>query len=104
VSADEAFDAIASALLGEPGVQDGTGFGRNSGLRVNAKIFTFVKDGALVVKLSAERCAAIAAAGDAQPFMTGGRPLREWVAVGAGRVGEWPALASEAMEFVRATR
>ena len=39
------FDAIANELLGEPGVDEGTGFGNNPGLRVGGKIFAMEVDG-----------------------------------------------------------
>jgi hypothetical protein len=101
VSADAAFAAIAELLLGEPEVSEGTGFGRNAGLRIRGKIFAMLVGGELVVKLPAERCAGLAANGSARPFESGrGRPLREWISVGEGARPEWPALAREALAFV----
>jgi hypothetical protein len=93
------FDAVMERFAGAPGVEQGTGW-RSPGLRVNRKIFAMCVDGELVVKLPAERCAAIVAAGDGRPFRSGGREMREWVAVPAG---DWVALAEEAHAYVGRT-
>ena len=93
------FDAIAKEFLSEPGVDEGTGFGSNPGLRVGGKIFAMQVDGRLVVKLPADRVAALTAAG-AQPFVVGKRTMREWVSVEPG-AHDWRALAGEALAFVR---
>ena len=92
------FDDIANQLLGEPGIDEGTGFGTNPGLRVGGKIFAMEVRGQLVVKLPATRCEELVAAG-AEPFVIGKRTMREWVAVAPG-AGDWPALAREALAFV----
>jgi hypothetical protein len=92
------FDEVANDLLGEPGVDEGTGFGTNPGLRVGGKIFAMEVRGKLVVKLPAERCQALVAEG-AEPFVVGKRRMREWVAVEPG-VHDWRALAREALAFV----
>ena len=97
--AETQFDAIADALLGEPGITEGPGFGRNSGLRVNGSIFAMLVDGELVVKLPRGRCEELTSEG-AHAFQVGKREMREWVAVAAGR-DDWPALAREALAFVR---
>jgi YjbR len=94
------FDAIANELLGEPGVDEGTGFGSNPGLRVGGKIFAMVVDGRLVVKLPAERVSALTEAGGAQAFVIGKRTMREWVSVEPG-AHDWSGLSREALEFVR---
>lgn len=94
------FDAIANELLAEPGVGEGTGFGKQPGLRVDGKIFAMEIDGRLVVKLPAERVAALTGAGGAETFVIGKRAMREWVSVEPGE-HDWPALAREALAFVR---
>jgi hypothetical protein len=91
------FDAIANEFLSEPGVDEGTGFGNNPGLRVGGKIFAMEVDGRLVVKLPAERVIALTGAG-AEPFVVGKRAMREWVSVEPR--DDWNALAREAYEFV----
>jgi hypothetical protein len=95
------FAALAAPLLREPDVAEGTGFGSNPGLRTSGRIFAFLSRGALVVKLPAERCSAMVAAGAGEPFETGGRRMREWVSVPASVGDDWPALAGEALAFVR---
>lgn len=76
-----AFDAVAAALLPEPDVDEGTGFGTNPGLRVGGKIFAMLVGDELVVKLPADRCAELVAAGSAQMFEVGRRRMREWVRI-----------------------
>ena len=55
-----------------------------------------------MVKLPAERCAALVASGEGRPFESGRRKMREWVSVGPDREEDWPALVDEALAFVRA--
>ena len=99
---ERAFAAIAGPLLNEPDIDEGTGFGTNPGLRAGGRIFAMLVRGELVVKLPADRCSELVAAGAARPFDRGqGRPLREWVVVGEAAESEWPGLAGEALTFVR---
>jgi hypothetical protein len=93
------FEAIVARFDGEPDVELGTNF-RSPGLRVRRKIFAMLVDGDLVVKLPADRCAALVAAGRGRPFRSGGRDLREWVAVGDDHADEWLGLAEDAHAFV----
>jgi hypothetical protein len=92
------YDALARELLREPGVEAGTGFGATPGLRLGGKIFVMHMDGDLVVKLPADRAAAVAEAGG-RPLQIGTRTMREWVRVGPGP--DWPALAREALASMR---
>ena len=93
------FDAIANEMLSEPGVEEGTGFGSQPGLRIGGKIFAMHLDGRLVVKLPAERCAELGGAGGGETVGVGKRRMREWVALEPG-AHDWPALAREARAFV----
>jgi hypothetical protein len=95
-----AFDAIVARFDGEPDVEHGTGFGQSPGLRVRRKIFAMLVDDELVVKLPADRCAELVAAGHGRPFQTGGRNMREWVVVGDEDADEWLRLAEDAHAFV----
>jgi hypothetical protein len=101
VNADAAFDAIADELLREPGVEEGTGFGTNRGLRTGGKIFAMLVGGELVVKLPAERCAELKSAPGARTFEVGKRSMREWVSLHPARSQDWNVLAREALAFVR---
>jgi hypothetical protein len=57
-------------------------------------------DGDLVVKLPAGRCAELVAAGHGRPFTSGGRQMREWVAVPDEHAHDWMRLAEDAYAFV----
>jgi hypothetical protein len=79
----------------------GAGFGR-SALRYRGRIFAMHVRGALVVKLPADRVAALVAAGHGAHFDANkGTPMREWFAAGPGpdSAVSWSALAAEALAF-----
>jgi hypothetical protein len=80
--AQEQYDELAAEWLRQPGVSLGRSL-RNETLTVHGKIFAFLKDERLVVKLPAARAAALLADGTAAPFESGGRRMKEWVAVPA---------------------
>ena len=100
-AASDAFAAVAADLLREPGVEEGTGFGKMPGLRVGGKIFAMLVRDELVVKLPPERTRAVIDAGSARSFKIGHRHMREWVSVDHAGPHDWPALAREALSFVR---
>ena len=100
-TSEEAFAAVAAEFLGEPDVDEGTGFGAMPGLRTSGRIFAMLVGGELVVKLPAARCAALLDPGDAKPFEIGSRRMREWASIGKVDERAWLALAREAREFVR---
>lgn len=100
MSAEETFDRITRTFLRDPAVSKGRMFG-SEGMKIGGKVFAMVVKGDLVVKLRAERCAELVAAGHARPFDPGhGRLMKEWIAVEPGRARDWPNLASEARAFV----
>jgi uncharacterized protein YndB with AHSA1/START domain len=101
--AESTFESIAERQLREPGTDLRSAF-RSPGLRVGGKIFAMLVDGELVVKLPAERCAELVAAGEGRPFESGRRSMREWVAVGSASAGRWTALAEDARAFVDPSR
>jgi hypothetical protein len=101
MSAEERFAAIADELLREPGVDAGTGFGSNPGLRVGGRIFAMVLRGELVVKLPVGRCAELTGGAGASAFQVGNRRMREWVTVADDPAHDWTALAREALGYVR---
>ena len=57
--------------------------------------------GELVLKLPAERSAALTATDGVSSFVIGRRRMREWVALEHGGPQDWPAMAREALAFVR---
>jgi hypothetical protein len=97
---EDAFEALALALLGEPEISEGTGFGKHPGLRVRGKIFAMLNRGRLVVKLPSARCAELVSTREAEFFQAGGRTMREWVAIPPG--ADWAELARGALDYVRA--
>ena len=101
---EERFDAVATALAGEPGVTVGSGrrgFGSDA-LQVDGRIFAMARHGGLVLKLPRDRVAELIASGDGSPFDAGkGRPMREWVVIEDGNTKRWTTLAREALAFVR---
>jgi hypothetical protein len=99
--AEAAFAALAARYAGDPDVEPGTGFGSVPGLRVGGKIFAMLMDGALVVKLPAERCTAIVEGGGARPLAVGRRTMREWVVLDGAAPAAWPELADAAYACVR---
>ncbi|MDB5464474.1 MAG: hypothetical protein JWP23_2863 [Phenylobacterium sp.] len=99
-SPPERFGVLATALLAQPGVtlSERRGFARDS-LMVNGKLFAAVRGDVLLLKLPAERVAALIAAGEGAPFDANkGRPMKEWVL--ARMDADWEALAREAAAFV----
>jgi TfoX-like protein len=102
-AAQRAFDALAERFLRAPGVEEHVAFS-SPGLRVGGRIFAMLTRGELVVKLPAQRCAELVAAGEARPFEMGARRMREWVVVPPVRAEAWPAVAEEAYGFVRSLR
>jgi len=105
MTAEEGFERVVEALAGEPGVTPpgawgGRGFGAEA-LKVHGSIFAMLAYGQLVVKLPAARVRALLGDGTGQPFHAGKRaPMRQWVAVGVDRLGQWEELAAEALRFV----
>src|ERR1700732_2971332 len=78
--ASKVFDDVAAELLTRPGVSIGTVL-QNDALKIGGKVFAFVKDDRLVVKLPTARVATLRDNGGGVPFRSGGRTMREWVAV-----------------------
>ena len=92
------WDDLTAEFLAKPGVTLERAFSRVS-LMVGGKLFASAGHGGLLIKVGADRVAELIAAGDGQPFSTGGnRVMREWVV--ASPSTDWSALAAESMEFV----
>ncbi|MGZ3304943.1 MAG: hypothetical protein ACXU8U_03700 [Asticcacaulis sp.] len=91
---------LMSAVSGTPGVTIGRALA-NYGLMRDGKLFAFIKDGALVLKLPAARIDILCETHNAVRFDRGqGKPLREWVVVPASHSAGWPDLVREACDFV----
>ncbi len=99
--ADSFFDSIIHSEMGKPRISAGTGFGTNKGLRVAGKIYAFLSNGELVVKLPEERVGSLMASGFGRPFSAGkrGRVMREWVTLPTSASRRWRALVEEARAF-----
>jgi hypothetical protein len=75
-------------------------FGSN-GLKVGGKLFALSVRGQLVVKLPADRVAALVADGKGEPFETApGRKMKGWLVL-SPRSRCWETLAREAYAFVK---
>lgn len=78
----------------------GGGFGSAS-LRRNGKIFAFLSDDRLIVKLPADRVGELVREGLGDHYDgRRGRPMREWLSVDASSDLEWSDVVGEAFEFV----
>ena len=99
---EKAFERVMSALRRDPRVGEAKMFGA-LGAKVGDKYFAMLYKGRLVVKLSAERVAALVASGDGAYFDPGhGRPMKEWIAFAPELGARWGRLADEAKAFVAA--
>jgi hypothetical protein len=97
---ERTFSAVAAALLREGDVDEGTGFGTNPGLRPSGKVFAMLVGSELVVKLPADRCAEMVAAGSARVFEVGRRRMREWVRIADVDETTWRTLTQQARSYV----
>ncbi len=99
--ADRRFEDIAARYLDDPNVDQGTGFGSTTGLRVGKKIFAMLMRDQLVVKLPRARVDELVAAGTTTRLDTGrGRPMKQWAVHPFERSAEWEGLVAEAFAFV----
>ena len=97
---DALFASVVDSLIGQSKITQAKMFGA-TGLKVGGKVFSMVHKGRLVVKLPAERVAALIKSGDGAPFDPGnGRLMKEWVAVKPMAKRLWIKLAEEARDFV----
>ena len=104
---DARFEDVVDELVGVEGVSPpsgGRGFGRGA-LRVHGRIFAMLVRGRLVLKLPEQRVNALVDGGEGVRFDANkGTPMKQWLDLDPGSDIEWPALAREALEFVRDTR
>jgi TfoX/Sxy family transcriptional regulator of competence genes len=99
---EQIFERLVPERLRDPQVKVGRMYGSNPrGLTVNGKIFAFMSQGKLVVKMPAERVADLVASGVGQPFDAGkGKVMKEWMEMDAGASRRWRSLMVEAQKFV----
>jgi hypothetical protein len=97
---------LVDDLIGIDGVTPppgGSGFGRGS-LKYRGKIFAMLVRGSLVVKLPAERVTALIKAGEGAAFDANkGTAMREWFSLAPDSRLGWEPLATEALDFARAS-
>jgi TfoX/Sxy family transcriptional regulator of competence genes len=97
--AEAMYSRIVEDELKDERVTLGKMFGA-SGLRIDGKVYAMVVKGQLVVKLPRERVTELALAEGAEPFMQGGRVMKEWAAVEPTAAVDWRSLVGEAKRFV----
>src|SRR5438067_2286256 len=82
-----------------PTAKGGT-FG-SAALKVDGKIFAFLSQGDLVLKLPRERVDDLIASGNGKSYdARRGKVMKEWVAIGPDRSRSWGKLTEEARVFV----
>ncbi|HVV16907.1 MAG TPA: hypothetical protein VHH90_06850 [Polyangia bacterium] len=93
-------DDLHKQLADLPDVHTGKAL-QNMGLMVGGKLFAFLKDGRLILKLPAKQIDGLIDSHDAVRFDRGqGKPLKEWVVLPESDAADWPALARDACVFV----
>lgn len=96
------FDAVRAELVaGDRRIRPWSWFGLQA-VSIEGEVFAAVAYGRLVVKLGRPRVDQLVAAGAGERFQPSGRPFGEWLHV-ADPGADWPALASEARDFVSAS-
>jgi hypothetical protein len=93
----ERYDGLCDSMLREPDVTIGRALS-NEGLMVRGKLFAFLRNGVLVVKLPGARIDGLAADGRAVRALMGKRVMKEWVELAAE--ADWAALAAESRGYV----
>jgi len=93
-------DDLEARLSHLPGIHTGKAL-QSMGLMVGGKLFAFIKDGHLVLKLPATQIDILIEAHDAVRFDGNrGKPMKEWVVMPPSSSVLWPALAEDAFRFV----
>ncbi|GIJ43972.1 hypothetical protein Val02_08580 [Virgisporangium aliadipatigenens] len=94
---EDLFWELVEPMYADPAVRRSTMMGMAC-VRLGGRFFASLErsTGALLVKLPAERVAALVAAGQGEPFAPAGRVFREWVALPRPDRPRWRALLEEA--------
>src|SRR5689334_22007736 len=96
---EELFWDLVEPMYADPAVSRSTMMGLPC-VRLDGRFFASLdrRNGALLVKLPAERVAGLVAAGQGEPFAPAGRVFRAWVAVLRPDRRRWRALLVEARD------
>jgi hypothetical protein len=101
---EDVFEDLRAEVADLPGVADGRMF-QSDGLTFGGKFFAALSRGQLLVKLPADRVAALIDDGIGLPFDANrGRPMREWMLVPVAEHAHWPSIAKEALTFAQTKR
>ena len=102
---DEMLEVIAGRVLAEHPDDERGRMLHSPGLRTSGRFYAFATSTHLVVKLPAERVAALVADGAGSPCdPRGGHPMREWVLLVPRDTAEAAASVREARAFVAHAR
>ena len=71
---------------------------------IRNKVFAMRVGHDLVLKLAPERVADLIEDGSAEPYLVGGRPMKEYASLPPKSQGKWRGLARESLEYVRDKR
>jgi hypothetical protein len=98
------YEDLVDELVAFDGVtppEGGSGFGRGA-LKYRRRIFAMFVRGQLVVKLPRKRVDELVTTGHGTRFDANkGTPMKEWFSLDPGSSLDWPALATEALDFAR---
>ena len=101
--AQSLFDELVDAYAGRPGVTYGRMMSSN-GLKVHGKIFAMLNQGALVVKVPADRVTELVARDEITVFEPRpGRRMREWAVIPVPAEAsdvQWSEVTAEAFDYV----
>jgi len=99
LTGEELFWDLVEPMFTDPAVRRSTMMGLPC-VRWDGRFFASLdrRTGALLVKLPADRVAALVAAGHGEAFAPAGRVFREWIAVVRPQRRRWRALLVEARE------
>ncbi|MBW8734210.1 MAG: hypothetical protein JF571_07895 [Asticcacaulis sp.] len=93
-------DDLHARLTHLPGIETRKAL-QSMGLMIGGKLFAFIRDGHLILKLPATQIDILIAAHDAVRF-DGNRdkPMKEWIVMPPSSEHIWPGLAEDAYSFV----
>jgi len=101
MTAEELFWDLVEPMYADPAVRPSTMMGLPC-VRLDGRFFASLdrRNGALLVKLPADRVRQLIDAGRGQPFAPAGHAFREWVAITVPDRQRWRGLLTEARDHV----